>query len=454
MKIFDCGLFLTLGSGKMKITHDGLLPVDHEPKPDKECMANDGCSLVGDERGDENIALLSMHTLWIREHNRIAMKLKKINPHWNGDELYNNARKIVGASLQNIVYEEYLPNIVRLPQYRTYKTNKDSSIINGFATAAFRYGHSLIPSSFSQLNTNFDKKTKDMTLREAFFNTKHIHQHGIESTMFGLCANQSNTVNMEFPEDLNRKLFVKLDDNEGYDDLSARNIQRGRDHGIPTYGEWRRRCNLKPLKSFYDLYSIMQDGAAADFQRLYKHPNDIDLFAAGIAEKHMPGLIVGETFHCIFREQFSTLRDGDRFFYLNKGVFTAEQRHSLKKVSLAKVLCNNLKGVVSIQRNVFKSFFAGERRESCSAIDELNLHLWQEYRPVQTRKPVVPTITEKPYGVRTKAPNTCNVGKCKKLKQKKEQSYSFKCIKNISLGISNRILLEYKCFVYVHCLST
>lgn len=41
-----------------------------------------------------------MHTLWFREHNRIATKLLEMNADWDGERIYQEARKIVGAMMQ------------------------------------------------------------------------------------------------------------------------------------------------------------------------------------------------------------------------------------------------------------------------------------------------------------------------------------------------------------------
>ena len=360
----------------MKINRNDLLESDSRRNP---CRIEGGCSLAGDMRVDENIALTAMHTIWARQHNLIATELKVINPRWQEKQLYETARKIVGAILQHIAYTEWLPSIVQLGSYRGYSDSVDASIINAFSTAAFRFGHSLIPNKFSQLNQNFDedRSFKPVSLQEAFRNRALITRRGVEPTMFGLIGNKSNTVDHAFAFGIGRRLFVKPGRREHFD-LTAMNIQRGRDHGIPNYGKWRELCNLPRVRSFHDLNRYMLPGTAEAFEKLYKSPDDIDLFAAGISEKHVPGLKVGPTFECIFRIQFSRLRDGDRYFYRNRGVFSFVQQLAIQRMTMSRVLCDTLRGIVSVQPHAFSVESSRNRRINCDRIHKLDLNAWKD----------------------------------------------------------------------------
>lgn len=68
-----------------------------------------GCPQAGDVRSFEQPGLFGMHTLWVREHNRIAKELKELNPSWDDNRLFQEARRIVNAEYQHIIYKEWLP---------------------------------------------------------------------------------------------------------------------------------------------------------------------------------------------------------------------------------------------------------------------------------------------------------------------------------------------------------
>lgn len=98
-----------------------------------------------------------MHTIWLREHNRIARILQGLNPTWSDEILYQETRRIVIAELEHITYNEFLPLILG-PDYmrtfemqprqkgytRLYNEEIDASITNAFSTAAYRFGHSMV----------------------------------------------------------------------------------------------------------------------------------------------------------------------------------------------------------------------------------------------------------------------------------------------------------------------
>lgn len=129
----------------------------------------------GDSRANEHLGMVALHTLFLREHNRLAEELHLLNPHWSPDTLYQEARKIMGAihqveeelrpaflprrafpapltrcplTFQILTWERYLPRVLGeeaaarlMPPYRGYGPEVDPSIANVFATAAFRFAH-------------------------------------------------------------------------------------------------------------------------------------------------------------------------------------------------------------------------------------------------------------------------------------------------------------------------
>lgn len=366
------------GTGKLRVTPKMLLPID--PEATDDCKTRGGCFLAGDSRADEHIGLAGFHILFVREHNRIATKLRKINRHWSGEKIYQTTRKIVGAIVQHITYNEYVPTLADLKPYRGYKSWVDPSVSNAFSTAAFRFGHSQVKNSWAQLNYKFEKISNNIPLRQTFKNNTVLFNKGIEPTFFGLVGNTSETVDTNLASGVGEKLFIPPG-MSGTANLAAINTQRGRDHGLPGYNEYRGFCGLGKARNFYGFRKqITSRKSRWTLRKLYKNVNNhIDLFPAGLAEKHMRGKEVGQTFGCIIKDQFERTRDGDRFFYKRGGVFTYHQLREIKKITMSKMLCDNLKGIVSIQRDAFKAFKTHHRRVECSHIRGINLRAWAEY---------------------------------------------------------------------------
>ena len=70
------------------------------------------CFMAGEGRTNENLGLTGLQTLFLREHNRVATELSRINPHWPDERLFHESRKIIIGMLQNIIYSQWLPVVV------------------------------------------------------------------------------------------------------------------------------------------------------------------------------------------------------------------------------------------------------------------------------------------------------------------------------------------------------
>ena len=93
--------------------------------------------IIGDVRTNEQPGLVSMHTLFLREHNRIWEELRKINPHWTAEELFQTARKIVIGIMQNIVYTEWLPVVMGKDGITQYGLKTDRHVCLSFHFVCF-----------------------------------------------------------------------------------------------------------------------------------------------------------------------------------------------------------------------------------------------------------------------------------------------------------------------------
>lgn len=103
------------GSLRMYRTPDNrtLLPVSTDTKDgcneDEMNAKGKYCFASGDARSNENLHLTSMHLIWARHHNYIAKSLQEINPHWDDETVFQESRKLVGAQIQHITYNEFVP---------------------------------------------------------------------------------------------------------------------------------------------------------------------------------------------------------------------------------------------------------------------------------------------------------------------------------------------------------
>ncbi len=195
-------------------------------------------------RASEQPALAAIHTIWLREHNRISEELGDRNPHWDDELLYQHARRILSSITQHITYSEFLPRILGFDTihkfgldlsnegYATdYKESCDATIFNEFATAAFRFGHSLLKPSFKRMSPEMKVLEPSVQLRHTFFNPTLLYNVGmIDELMIGLVNTPMETLDNFITTEVTNHLFENKRPVSGMD-LAALNIQRGRDHG-------------------------------------------------------------------------------------------------------------------------------------------------------------------------------------------------------------------------------
>ena len=100
--------------------------------------------MIGDNRGCVHPGFIVIQTLFLRNHNRIAKNLARLNPNWVDEKVYQEARKINSAIYQHIVFTEFLPalfgndpEIVNLPE-EEYNPEIDGTMRLPFSTASYR----------------------------------------------------------------------------------------------------------------------------------------------------------------------------------------------------------------------------------------------------------------------------------------------------------------------------
>jgi hypothetical protein len=399
--------------------------------------------VAGDVRANENVALTAIQTLFAREHNRIVAALPRS---LSQEQKFQIARRVVGAELEYITYTQFLPTLgVRLDSYRGYSPGVNSSLANEFAVVGYR-AHSMIHGEFeptvpagtytaTQLDTVFPAEgitvehnadgtvTLVIPLVIAFGNPDLLTQIGegpilqslgehqykndeqidnsLRSVLFGVPKpNGTSPANCGSPV-IDPACFTDIED------LGADDLQRGRDHGMPSYNNLRRAYGLAPVRSFTqitgeatdqfpssdpkidprdpiddpDILDFVQlrdiqgnvippggDGAqedavtgvrettlAARLRAIYGDVNKVDAFVGMVSEKHFAGTEFGPLQLAIWKKQFQALRDGDRFFYLNDPVLQSiRQTYGISyQHTLAELL--KLDAGITTQANVFKA---------------------------------------------------------------------------------------------------
>lgn len=309
----------TFEDGKLLMTDEGLLPFNEFGLPNANSgqLPDEELFVAGDVRANEHVGLTAMHTLFVREHNRLCEELAVSNPLWDDEQIYQRARKIVGAQMQVITYREFLPALLgpAAPAAAgAYDTNINASIANEFSAALFRVGHTMLSPVLQRFgNDNLPFPDGNLELHHAFFNpglfTADVSN--VDCLLKGLAARRQQNIDTLIDDSVRNLLFGP----PGADglDLASLNIQRGRDHGLPSYVDARAAYGL-PLVTAFD--EISSDPAFVQaFSNVYGSVTNVELWVGALAEDHLAGAAVGPLIAIALSNQFARLRDGDRFWY-------------------------------------------------------------------------------------------------------------------------------------------
>uniref|UniRef100_A0A6P4E4C0 LOW QUALITY PROTEIN: chorion peroxidase-like n=1 Tax=Drosophila rhopaloa TaxID=1041015 RepID=A0A6P4E4C0_DRORH len=303
-------------------------------------------------RTNQIISLITLQILLAREHNRVADALNQLNPSASDEWLFQEARRIVIAEMQHITYNEFLPIIIgpqQMKRFRLvplhqgyahdYNVNVNPAITNEFSGAAYRMGHSSVDGKF-QIRQQHGHIDEVVNIPDVMFNPSRMRKREFYDDMLRTLYSQPmQQVDSSISQGLSRFLF--RGDNPFGLDLAAINIQRGRDQGLRSYNDYLELMGAPKLQSFQQFPSEI----GQKLSRVYRSPDDIDLWVGGLLEKAVEGGVVGGTFAEIIADQFARFKQGDRYYYeydnaVNPGAFNPQQLQ-LRKVTMARLLCDN-----------------------------------------------------------------------------------------------------------------
>jgi hypothetical protein len=318
---------------------------------DAHLVPDDQLFMAGDVRANENIELTSVHTLFLREHNRIATIIATNNPGLSSETIFQDARAIVIAEVQSITFNEFLPALLGpgvISAYAGYnpQTAPNPGIATEFSTAGFRLGHSLLAPDVQFLNPDASTEFPAVSLANSFFNPPVVEQNGADPILKYLATDNAQEIDNKIVPELQNFLFGPP--GAGGFDLASLNIQRGRDHGLADYNTTRAAYGLPRVTSFSQITS--DKTVQQELKKLYGTVDNIDLWVGALAEDHFPGGSVGPLIQRIVARQFQNIRDGDRLWFEN--LYTGAGLAAFENTTLAQIIDRNTVNN-DLQSNVF-----------------------------------------------------------------------------------------------------
>lgn len=334
----------TFSKGRMKVTDGDLLPFNVYDLPNR--VPGPNFFVAGDDRANTSFALCTLHTIFVREHNRLAGEIAQADPTLSDERIFQRVRHLVDGQIQAITYNEFLPALLgpNAPSGKVpYDVHTNATISDLFSFVGFRFGHSLLPPRFVLIYNNGDVKL--IPQRNSFFNVEVIKQDGLDPICRGLASQTMQNVDPKVVDDIRNQTIrfnIKID-------LLAYDVQSAREIGIPGYSKTRKDMGLSPASRFSDITSNAQ--LQHDLQSVYHDVKHVDPLIGGLAEDHLPDSSLGPLFTAILVEQFERARKGDRFWYENSPALSADDVKQLQRTTLADLIRRNT-GVHDIQDDV------------------------------------------------------------------------------------------------------
>lgn len=355
-----------------------------------ECPHKDwkiqSCFMTGEHRAEDNHYISSFGRIYLREHNRLARALYKINPYWSDEKTYQEARRINIAQLQHTTYYEFLPILLGsrsmkhwklLPSrgyFDGYDKNLSPQLRNAFIIAA-RYGHALVNRDHYTFDDQYNL-ISNVTTNKVLF----THAKDTDIVMRGSLLQHSYYFSPAINDYMNNHLFEGMSKKFERLSLGAINIQRGRDHGLPGYNKYRKWCGLKYARSFDELVEIPYY-TREKLKKIYMSVDDIDLFTGCMSEYPVKDGVVGPTTSCILGAGFHDWKYADRFWYETNDKltgFTKIQLNEIRKSSIASLICDNTHIYFTATEPLLRADRKYNKIVDCSKIKRIDLRAWKD----------------------------------------------------------------------------
>ncbi|XP_037358296.1 dual oxidase 2 [Talpa occidentalis] len=325
-----------------------------------------GLYAFGAERGNRDPFVQALGVVWFHYHNFWAQRLADQHPGWGDEELFQNARKRVIATYQNIAMYEWLPSFLqRTPSsYSGYDPFLDPSISPEFLVASEQFFSTMVPPGvymrnaschFQEvLNQGFNSSSS-LRVCNSYWTRENPNLNsfqGVTNLLLGMASQISELEDRIVVEDL--RDYWPGPGKFSRTDYVASSIQRGRDMGLPSYIQALQALKLPTPKNWTELNSTVESQVLETIAALYNQDlSRLELLPGGLLESYgKPGLL----FSTIVFDQFMRLRDGDRYWFENtrNGLFSVEEIAEIRNTTLRDVLVDVIKVDPSaLQPNVF-----------------------------------------------------------------------------------------------------